>query len=477
MKLKNKTKFLLVLGIVFVAFLLFNTNNVNAVDITDQYMQNMLDVLPNELTINFKQAEAKSKSEEITNIVEQEVKEIWSKNNIEIQNVDTYFNFNLMIKENYNVFVVSIADKNYNIKNKNITIIYSDTNIEDVQYVKNIKLPSYPKFVTYNLGDEYDVLKMVENYYKSNVNDSSINIMCNYGAGGSDSYGFGFGFDGGIYIAISKNGNIYDIEHIMSADVDVVPVITIDKNVTNTDQDCINYAIQKMQNSDRYKDISNNITLTKGAQIDNTNIENGYTVKLKDTNEKIGVVILNKTNLENEDTTIEVKNESTNIKLNANTTVVPKDITLEVKEIKEEKTLNTIKESLKEISNKYVSYDITLKSNGVAIQPNGKVKISIPIPSNFDKTKLSVYRIAENGTKTKYDTKVESDFAIIETDHFSTYVLAENNVVAQTKPTQVVNKGEKDETPKTGTIDIIGYILLASVLSGLGIVALKKNLK
>ena len=477
MKLKNKTKFLLVLGIVFVAFLLFNTNNVNAVDITDQYMQNMLDVLPNELTINFKQAEAKSKSEEITNIVEQEVKEIWSKNNIEIQNVDTYFNFNLMIKENYNVFVVSIADKNYNIKNKNITIIYSDTNIEDVQYVKNIKLPSYPKFVTYNLGDEYDVLKMVENYYKSNVNDSSINIMCNYGAGGGDSYGFGFGFDGGIYIAISKNGNIYDIEHIMSADVDVVPVITIDKNVTNTDQDCINYAIQKMQNSDSYKDISNNITLTKGAQIDNTNIENGYTVKLKDTNEKIGVVILNKTNLENEDTTIEVKNESTNIKLNANTTVVPKDITLEVKEIKEEKTLNTIKESLKEISNKYVSYDITLKSNGVAIQPNGKVKISIPIPSNFDKTKLSVYRIAENGTKTKYDTKVESDFAIIETDHFSTYVLAENNVVAQTKPTQVVNKGEKDETPKTGTIDIIGYILLASVLSGLGIVALKKNLK
>ena len=85
MELKNKTKFLLVLGIVFVAFLLFNTNNVNAVDITDQYMQNMLDVLPNELTINFKQAEAKSKSEEITNIVEQEVKEIWSKNNIEIQ--------------------------------------------------------------------------------------------------------------------------------------------------------------------------------------------------------------------------------------------------------------------------------------------------------------------------------------------------------------------------------------------------------
>ncbi len=477
MELINKTKFLLVLGIVFVVFLLFNTNNVNAVDVTDQYMQNMLDVLPNELNVNFKQAEAKSKSKEITNIVEQQIKEIWTKNNIEIQNVDTYFNFNLMIKENYNVFDVRIVDKNYNIKNKNITIIYSDTNIEDVQYVKNIKLPSYPKYVTYNLSDDYDVLKMVANYYKSKINDSSISIMCNAGAGGPDSYGFAFGFDGGIYIAVAKNGNIYDIKHVMSADLDIVPVITIDKNVTNTDQACINYAIQKMQNSDRYKEIADKITLSKGAQIDNKNIENGYTVKLKDTGEKIGVVILNKTNLENEDTTVEIKNESTNIKLNANTTVVPKDTTLEVKEIKEEKALKTIKESLKEISNKYVSYDITLKSNGVTIQPNGKVKISIPIPSNFDKTKLSIFRISNDGTRTKYDTKVDGNFAIIETNHFSTYVLAENNVLSQTKPTQVTNKGEKDETPKTGTIEIISYVLVATTIAGIGIIALKKKLK
>lgn len=193
-----------------------------------------------------------------------------------------------------------------------------------------------------------------------------------------------------------------------------------------------------------------------------------------------------------DNTNTTIKNEETNIELKADTNVVPSNTKLEAKEIKAEKVLNVVKESLKEISNKYISYDITLKSNGVAIQPNGKVKISIPIPSNFDKTKLSIFRIADDGTKIKYDTKVENNVATIETDHFSTYVLAENNIVANNEQNNTISnqeenkdttkstetkKGEKDETPKTGTIDIIGYILLVSVLSGIGIVALKKKIK
>ena len=198
------------------------------------------------------------------------------------------------------------------------------------------------------------------------------------------------------------------------------------------------------------------------------------------------VSILDEKSEDNTNTTI--KNEETNIELKADTNVVPSNTKLEATEIKTEKILNIVKESLKEISNKYISYDITLKSDGVAIQPNGKVKISIPIPSNFDKTKLSVFRISDDGTKIKYDTKVENNVATIETDHFSTYVLAENNVVAKNddtknnttetqEPTQQTKKGEKDETPKTGTIDIVGYVLLVSVLSGVGIVELKKKLK
>ena len=46
-----------------------------------------------------------------------------------------------------------------------------------------------------------------------------------------------------------------------------------------------------------------------------------------------------------------------------------------------------------------------------------------------------------------------------------------------TDSTPKVDKGEKDETPKTGTVDIIGYVLGVTLLTGVGIVELKKRLK
>ena len=73
-------------------------------------------------------------------------------------------------------------------------------------------------------------------------------------------------------------------------------------------------------------------------------------------------------------------------------------------------------------------FDIKLESNGVKIQPNGKVKISIPVPDNFDKSNLVVYRVADNGDKTEYAVTINGDVATFETDHFSTYVLAEKEV-------------------------------------------------
>ena len=62
-------------------------------------------------------------------------------------------------------------------------------------------------------------------------------------------------------------------------------------------------------------------------------------------------------------------------------------------------------------------------SNNTTIQPNGKVKISIPIPNGYDTSKIVVYRIAENGTKTKYDTTINNGYVTFETDHYISSVL------------------------------------------------------
>lgn len=176
---------------------------------------------------------------------------------------------------------------------------------------------------------------------------------------------------------------------------------------------------------------------------------------------------------------IQLDNKETKIKLDASSSVVPENTVLETKEVKEENTLNLVKESLKGISNKYITYDISLLNNNVKIQPNGNVKISIPIPDNFDASKLVVYRVSEDGTKIKYDVTIEENFATFETDHFSTYVLAEkvadDTTTKQENTATETKQGEKDNTPKTGIESKISNVFIAILL--VGILAIIKRIK
>ena len=402
MELKNKTKFLLVFGIIFVAFLLFNTNKVSATEISkpgmvidgNKYELKYADLKVDD-SITLGEPMLKEKIEGIT--LSKTIKDGYGKDDI---------NYNVIVNE-------EIFKKNYEVgyydKYKD-----SEGNITIQVYVE---IPNDIVWMANGTGTHFFTAKIEEingkNYFKHDV-------------------------------IIRYNSMSFEE----------------DFNIEVMDGQDVCYIFDNGE---------------------------GEAVVWK---RKSNAIVFNRIIVKSET----IKNEDTNIELNADTNVIPSNTKLEAKEIKVEKILNVVKESLKEISNKYISYDITLKSNGVAIQPNGKVKISIPIPIDFDKTKLSIFRIADDGTKIKYDTKVENNFATIETDHFSTYVLAENNVVINNdntekneqentsiEPTQesteTTNKGEKDKTPKTGTIDIIGYVLATTILAGVGIVALKKNLK
>ena len=139
----------------------------------------------------------------------------------------------------------------------------------------------------------------------------------------------------------------------------------------------------------------------------------------------------------------------TNIKLEATTSVIPNDTTMSIAEITSGETFNQVKNNLTGIKN-FKAFNITLKSNNKNIQPNGKVKISIPIPERFDISKLIIYRIEDDGAKTTYQSKVENGYATFETDHFSTYVLAETSS-NETKDNTNNNTGKNDtKLPQTG---------------------------
>jgi len=164
---------------------------------------------------------------------------------------------------------------------------------------------------------------------------------------------------------------------------------------------------------------------------------------------------------------VAVRDEITGIRLESTTANIPEDTVLITNEITSGPIFETISAVLTDVIN-FISFQITLESDGIEIQPDGKVKISIPIPQNFDSSHLAVYRIDIGGTKTPYLVTVTTiegvNYATFEADHFSTYVLAE-----------VTN--EQVETPKTGTAQTIDYITAIAVISAIGIVVFHKITK
>ena len=123
---------------------------------------------------------------------------------------------------------------------------------------------------------------------------------------------------------------------------------------------------------------------------------------------------------------------------------------------------------------------------------NGKLTITFDIGEEYNGQKCVVLHKKHNGEYEGFDPKIENGKATIEVTELSPFAILiadtkqENNTTAEptnpnetlTEPTKdKVDKGEKDKTPKTGTVDIIGYVLGVTLLASVGIVSLKKNIK
>ena len=141
-------------------------------------------------------------------------------------------------------------------------------------------------------------------------------------------------------------------------------------------------------------------------------------------------------------------------------------------------------------------YDISLESKIYRnkVQPNGKVELSIPINNEVNNSNLVAYRIADDGTKIEYKVTVNSEddikYATFETDHFSTYVLAEkvtevkeeekenSNSTEEKQEKQKQENKEKhilDNEPKTGVTSNIKIIIsIIAVITITGLIFYKK---
>lgn len=117
------------------------------------------------------------------------------------------------------------------------------------------------------------------------------------------------------------------------------------------------------------------------------------------------------------------KNDEVQIEVESN--VVPEGTVLIANKITAGDELDAVTESLQGVTDKFCAFDISLENDGVKIQPNGKVKVTISIPVGYDKNKVAVYYIDNEGSKEKLLSTINGEQISFETDHFSTYVIAE----------------------------------------------------
>lgn len=486
MTLRNTgLKLIIAFVAVILAVLVFNANAVYATDDTD--LQNILDKIPDTMELDIKEVEYEKAKDIVKSKVENVLKENANNFNVKDINIDIdgqklYFIPPQDIKE----LTLTIVSGEYS-KSKTINLIYSNTkqyNSDDAEYVKSINLtsPMYYEvdlnFISNNAYDKF--MNIIEKYYSNIINDSTITVKALSGASGTDGGLNYWTWESGTVLALFKNGILYDIKRIGGECT--VPVINISQDVS--DEEITNYIKQviKAYDSDFADDIE---TITKGAVVKYKNnlreIPNGYTIKTR-LREGTSYVIIKRE--ETKTTPITNTDTTTKIKLDTTTEVVPAGTTLVAEKVTSGTSYNTVVTALGKDVSKFEMYDISLMNNNAKIQPNGKVKVSIPVPSGFDASKIVVYRVADDGTKTKLDATVKDGYVVFETDHFSNYVVAEQatsteNTNKDTTETKTENKNtdrELDNTPKTGeetnVISVVATIV--SVISALGLAVIKK---
>lgn len=160
-------------------------------------------------------------------------------------------------------------------------------------------------------------------------------------------------------------------------------------------------------------------------------------------------------------------------KLETEENVFPEDTVVKVEEIKETEKIDTIKVALKEVSEKFVAYEITAECKNVSVQPDGKVKATFNIPDGYDLNKVAVFYVADNGNTEKLTSSVDKDSktVVAELTHFSTYVVAETNTVQIPKESVGTTGASEDENTEKGGALLWIIIAVAVIIIAGGAVA------
>ena len=171
---------------------------------------------------------------------------------------------------------------------------------------------------------------------------------------------------------------------------------------------------------------------------------------------------------------VNAADKNTGIRVNAPANTFKEKVELVVNTIKAgSKEYKNAEKALEKTGKKFKLFELHFENAaGTEIQPDGKVTVKYPIPEGYDKDKIAVYRINDNGTKTKMVGAVKGGFIEITQNHFSYYaIVEEGSTITDAENTAIVN----GNAPKTGdTAAMMPWMLLA-LAAGSAAIALKRK--
>jgi hypothetical protein len=137
--------------------------------------------------------------------------------------------------------------------------------------------------------------------------------------------------------------------------------------------------------------------------------------------------------------------------LDADAGVVTDGATLSVSKLVSGKEYDAAKFVVQKVAEHVAVFNIDLlDSTNAKIQPNGKLSITTDVPQGFNTARLAVYRLTDDGYK-KLDSKVANGKVTFQTDHFSTYVIAEEKEEAASTGEEKNSEKEKGTTTDEST--------------------------
>lgn len=122
---------------------------------------------------------------------------------------------------------------------------------------------------------------------------------------------------------------------------------------------------------------------------------------------------------------IDVTDKTTKVRVTAEKNIVENNVSLKVSKVTSGTRFKTIKGLFGSELKSLVLFDMNfLSQEGDIVQPNGMVKVYIPIPSTMNKDNIKLYRV-EDTTKVLMSGNVESSNYVFSTNKITTFALVE----------------------------------------------------